>query len=260
MRPRMPVARRGFTVVELLVVIAIIGVLAAIVLVAGGKVLSGGKKNATQDVIRMLDTSLEAYIAAKDELPDATMNIPVKQTDADANPQTSLKQVPMADAKNGDKPASMDSTADIINTVGLFMLQASQRPESKAHLDGIPAKFVRKHAVLGNIATTSTDWQIPTVFDAWNRPIRFVHPSWHGLRIEPGTPATGIDFVMVPGDNSWAMTGIRRNNVATAGAIADSDGGVCTGKHPYFYSSGEVGDPSTTADNVYTTVPGFTVN
>ena len=37
--------------------------------------------------------------------------------------------------------------------------------------------------------------------------------------------------------------------MAVTGQTADSDGGVCPGGQPYFYSAGPDGDPSTVEDN-----------
>jgi hypothetical protein len=257
--------RGGFTMVELLVVIAIIAILAAIVLVAGGRVLSGGKKTATQDVLHMLDTSLEAYIAAKDGLPTAALF-----TTVDAAGATS-KLVPVADARDGgnlpdaDPARSTNPDANLINSGGLYLLQASEVPSAKTHIDGIPQRFLKQARILGS-TTSATERQILTPVDAWGHAIRFVLPVFDGVQKADVTqsPGTGVSldspqFPQRKPSQAWAVPTIRRNNASGPG-LADSDGGKCIGKRPYFYSCGEDGDPSTTEDNVYTTIPTFTKN
>jgi prepilin-type N-terminal cleavage/methylation domain-containing protein len=233
--------RRGFTLIEILVVIGIIAVLAAIVLVAGGRVLASGKKNATQDVLRMLDTALEAYISSKDGLPAATVN-----TAVDAAGST-VRLVPVADITT-------------VNSVGLFVLQASDVPAAKTQIDGIPQKFL-KSAPLGTYAAAANR-QLVTPVDAWGRNIRFVMPGFDGVISEAGNPALGVSldsprFPQRKTSEQWAFPTLLRTNVAGS---TNSDGGVCIGKRPYFYSAGEDGDPSTIEDNVYTTIPTITRN
>ena len=233
--------RRGFTLMELLVVIGIIAVLAAIVLVAGGKVLASGKKNATQDVLRMLDTALEAYISAKGGLPAATVNTAIDAAGA------RVRRVPVADITS-------------INSAGLFVLQAADVPSAKAQIDGLPQKFLRS-AVLGTF-DVNANRQLITPVDAWGRNIRFVMPGFDGVVSDATNPAQGapLDASRFPQrktSEQWAMPTLLRTNAA---GTANSDGGVCVGKRPYFYSAGEDGDPSTIEDNVYTTIPTITRN
>lgn len=257
--------RRGFTLIELLVVVSIIGVLAAIVLVAGGRVLAGGKKTATQDVLRMLDTALEAYISSKDGLPASTMFI---ATDAAGN---TVRLIPVADARNGDRLPDADPTrakvpgSEMINSAGLFLLQANDVPTAKSHIEGIPQKFIKSVKILGN-ASAAGERLILTPVDSWGRPIRFVMPGFDGLvKTDPSQdPGTGVAlddqrFPQRKTAQQWAINTIRRNG-KTGNGLADSDGGKCIGKRPYFYSCGEDGDPSTTEDNVYTTIPTISKN
>jgi len=260
-----PTSRGGFTLIELLVVVGIIAVLSAIVLVAGRSVLSGGKKSATQDVLRLLDTSLEAYIAAKDGLPASTV---YTATDAAG---TNIDLVPVADARNGERLPDADPVrartpgSEMINSAGLYLLQASEVPTAKTHIEAIPQRFVKQAKIFGN-ASAAAERQILTPVDSWGRPIRFVMPGFDGLLLTdvaqaPGAamPLTDARFPPRKNAQSWAINSIRRNNKTTT-SLADSDGGRCVGKRPYFYSCGEDGDPSTMEDNIYTTIPTITKN
>ena len=272
-----PTSRGGFTLIELLVVVGIIGVLSAIVFVAGRSVLAGGKKTATQDVLRVLDTALEAYISSKDGLPDAWVYAYV-----DTLPDPLIPNPPpppailLADARVGGTTAPRGNpNLNMINSGGLFMLLADAVPNAKAGLANIPAKYVASRTILGNppVPPPNPDPRfppgpprgIPTPVDAWGNAIRFVLPSSDGrLLADPNQPeGTGLQVASqqfpqrkhvngVPVD--CPFNAVRRNNVSGTGN-ADSDGGVCVGNRPYFYSCGEDGDPSTIEDNVYTTIP-----
>lgn len=249
--------RPGFTIVELLVVVAIIAVLTAIVLVAGGRVVTGGKRTATADVIRLLDTSLEAYIAAKDGLPESRMNIATTNAYTDpldpTVPDAQKRLVPLADGRTSNN--GTNSTQDIINTVGLYMTQAKLVPTAKSHLDAIPGRFIVRRKILGG--TAANQMEIDTVVDAWGNPIRFVHPAWHGLVV---ASASQLQTGVALSGNGWAFATLRRNNVDVGANVGDSDGGTCPGKRPYFYSMGEDELATTIADNIYTTIPVYTKN
>lgn len=263
--------RRGFTIIELLVVIAIIAVLAAIVLVAGGSVLASGKRNATQDVLRVLDTSLEAYIAAKDGLPPGLVKVWVTDAQAAAGQANTKRLVPLADARVGTQIAAADGSSDptlhVINSAGLFVQIASTVPTAKGHIDSVPQKFMAPRPMLGS---GSTSTQILTPMDAWGRPIRFVMPPFDGvLGATPRTAAgaaVNLDSQNFPpkpsADDQYAFPTIRRNNYTTGTAppFGDSDGGRATGRRPYFYSAGEDGNPATVEDNIYFNQPTFVTN
>ena len=131
---------------------------------------------------------------------------------------------------------------------------------------------------------------LPTVFDAWGRPIRYVHPAFSGTvtdDVSSTTPAptasrTLQQHIGSPGTATYQVQRIRRNDrvdlaagdayppltTAQADLWVDSDGGICQNGRPYFYSAGEdglvglrkaAGTGETVADfnkdNVYTTVP-----
>lgn len=263
-------SRRGFTIIELLVVIGIISVLAAIVLVAGGKVLAGGKQNATRDVIRILDTSLESFTAGKGGLPEPIWKINLTGTVVDLATQ---RVVPVADARDGGNlpgPTGGDTTVGMINSSGLYIAQAITDASAKSHLDAIPPKFIQQRSVIGSTAPATK--LISTPIDAWGRPIRFVMPVFDGvIGARPLTEvgaALAMDqptFPVKKPADQWAMATIRRNNFRPNElppfiVSADSDGGKCIGKRPYFYSTGEDLNPATTTDNVYSTQPTFLLN
>lgn len=259
---RMP---RAFTILELLVVIGIIGILIAISLVVGNAVSSGSKQRITLDTIRVLDASLDAYIQAKGSIPDPWVQDP-------RTGQTS-KIVPIADARNmSDTDSAVSPQGNqLLNSVGLYIAQVQEVSEAKAAFANISGRFSKRFAT----KVGATDLDLPTVFDGWGRPIRYVHPAfqgvWAGDRTAPSGAATAaatmVDATQFPAlagapkGKTWVPTLLRRNHVKAGASpvqaqdFPDSDGGRCTGGRPYFYSAGDDGDPSTTGDNVYSTSP-----
>jgi prepilin-type N-terminal cleavage/methylation domain-containing protein len=255
-----PSARSGFTLIELLVVIGIIGLLIGITLVIGFQVTNGARKNATQDTIRVLDSALEAYVKSTDGNPPPTVLA--------MNPLQPATQIYLA-------ADAFDMTSNqMINSVSVFMFQASKVPDAKGVLDRLPQKYVQLKDVDG------PGFQGMTALDGWNRPIRYVHPVFQGDIIGdiatpnplPNQPRP-TDQVLGPATppQAYAMTLIRRNHTVPNGtsgtAPPDSDGGACPSTRPYFYSAGQDGmvgwELSSTGgigtnfntDNVYTTVP-----
>jgi hypothetical protein len=160
----------------------------------------------------------------------------------------------MADAK----PSGL-----MVNSVGLFMLQCRSVPAAASALKQLDSKIVREYSP-DPAGTTGAGSQpsLPTAFDGWGHPIRYVHPMTKGLVVGPQYPTAMTDPTMfvdtdkVLGQQvaprSYAMPQIRRNATPPD---ADSDGGINPGTRPYFYSAGPDGDPSTVDDNVYLTVP-----
>jgi prepilin-type N-terminal cleavage/methylation domain-containing protein len=259
--------RPAFTLVELLVVIGIITILIVLGVSVAHKVTGTGKKHVTENTIRALDTALNAYLSSKGvAAPPAWVRDPRQA------PGTSPEIIiPVVDGRN----MTAGGANAIINSVGLFMLQCKESPEANAAIKNLDPKIVREYdpdaAQSNPPPADASQPQIPTAVDGWGNPIRYVHPAFKGLIYGgyPGTlndPTASVQVTVViqpPAGKQFRITDIRRNAKETvtppvqASHRADSDGGVNTTSRPYFYSAGPDGDPSTTEDNVYLTVPRF---
>lgn len=278
--------RRAFTLIELLVVIGIIGLLAAISLGVGARMVTTGKKRATEGVLQALDQTLSVYIDSTGEIPPAL--VPVRNEDL---PRSIANLVGNGNA--GYYPA-FDGTTDsgemLVNSVGYFLYSAQDVPSVQEVIAGIDPKFIRQYTPsrqaggsgggVGPGASLAEQPQMLTVFDAWGNPIRFVHPKFDGIiekarRVE-GDDGQGINIAAHQNgyfdqgflqslrvNRAFIVSNVRRNKMTAEeraenpDLVADSDGGTCPGPRPYFYSAGPDGDPSTTDDNIYTTIPTF---
>ncbi len=280
-------SRRAFTLIELLVVILIIALLVGISVAVGRTVIGGGKVGQTQNVIRALEVVLGDYTSSQGRIPDPFVEDP-------HNPGVFF---PIIDGRNMQVNEQNTETPgfQVINSVGLFQFQMTQSRASMEALDGLDTKFRRLYTPYSeaNAEADIVVHEIPTVFDAWGNPIRYVHPSWDGQIVGPeldspaNPPVQGISVettaplldVRLPSGSQWGITEVRRNNQDTgnpperAEDFADSDGGVSANQRPYFYSAGPDGrvgfadsngngrlDPGETdynADNVYTVKPLF---
>lgn len=296
---------RGFTLIELLVVIAIISLLITIVTTVGASALSGGRSRQTQDTIRAVDAAVATYLNDVGTVPPAFVPafapmVSFNGTEPPVPTRDSFAAYPLLDGvdlTNGD-----EENRTRINSMGLFMRAldevglgetlASVPSESLTRWDGDADLVVESGT---GVTDTGNQPEMPTILDAWGRPLRFVHPAWDGLVTEEdnlsnarpvGTPGTGVrpiaddptdtgfDFWLgankaplgydpsVPADFPLAL--VRRNFLTdadreawggTTDPIGDSDGGYTVGNTPYIYSAGEDGDPSTLDGNVYTTEP-----
>jgi prepilin-type N-terminal cleavage/methylation domain-containing protein len=253
--------RNAFTLIELLVVIGIISVLMAISLLIGSRVVSGGKARVTTDTIRVLDSAMSDYVNRVGRIPDSTVRIKTN-----ANASSTVNLFPVFDA--------FDTNMEVqINTVGLFIEQGQGTSGIATTIATLNPKFVRSFDPDG---PGGPQPELTTVFDGWDRPIRYVHPTFDGRWIQGtrgvGTPGNPVDLAdaaasPIKNQNLWVDLAIRmvRRNFLTdddrenwtgpGEPIGDSDGGICPSPRPYFYSPGEDGDPSAIDDNVYTTKP-----
>jgi prepilin-type N-terminal cleavage/methylation domain-containing protein len=243
-----PAARRpAFTLIELLVVMGIIAILIVVAVGVAAKVSGSGKARATEQVERVLDTALDAYIQAKGA-PPAPWVLDPRSNNTGNQPFVQ----PVADARN------MDSGTEIINSVGLFILQCKEVPAADAALKQLDAKVFHQYNPENSESPTLLGHQptLLTAFDGWGNPIRYVHPQFKGLVLQtPNDPTTGVMTTTVlpqPPGKQFAIANIRRNAGDPNGiAKPDSDGGLNQSNRPYFYSCGPDGDPSTTDDNIY---------
>jgi prepilin-type N-terminal cleavage/methylation domain-containing protein len=282
MTPNRPV-RRAFTLIELLVVIGIIAVLMGIAIAVGSRVQDSGRVKSTRDMLLALDAINTAAMAANGSqvLPGVVAD---PRLTANRNDPSASVWVPIADAR------ADYSEKHVINSVGLFLWQAGQYPDVAKLVEALPSRMmkileldaadVQQPSPSQPVTGAQIGWmpKLVTALDAWGNPIRYVHPSFDGVILGgsgagPRPVNTFADIerdlgMRPPQSASAAVVGtflfdeIRRNCSKQAGNVsadrslgADSDGGTCVGGRPYFYSAGPDGDPSTTEDNVYTTVP-----
>lgn len=249
-------AQRAFTLLELLIVIGIITILIVLALAVASKVSGGGKASATKDTLKNLNLAMTALIQTRGSNPDAWVVDP-RTTNTNGR-----EIIPIIDGSNGD-------TLKPVNSVAYFILQCSSVPAAQDAIRTIDSRFLREYSPDDAGATgPGTQPVLPTAFDAWGNPIRYVHPQFKGLIYanmgNPGAPqdtyVPTTTVVPVPAGKVFGITQVRRNNSKTGptGLVpADSDGGINPATQPYFYSAGADGDASTTEDNIYLVVPRF---
>lgn len=248
-------AHRAFTLVEMLIVVAIIGILMAIALVIGRQVGAGAKATATTGAIGTLQAALTEYAAARESNPGPIHEY--KYPSSHPSRPNDLVVVPVADARIGGK-------TEMINSIGWFTEQTRAVPSSRSLLTGMNQKFIRQY---DEDPADDSQAELLTITDAWGRPLRYVHPKFDGEIFgnypapNPSNPSQAVQVTTIlgsaPNGLNYAFTQIRRNAEAVGSETADSDGGICQGDSPYFYSAGPDGDPSTIDDNVYSVKPKF---
>lgn len=256
---------RGFTLVEILVVLAIIAILITISVVVAGRVTQGGRVAATRNMLDVLDTALNSYIA------DREGKVPAAYRD-DAN-----EYFPLWDGRRDD-PSTIDAAVPAEPSLALFLHIATEVPAIDQTLKGIDTKFIRQlpdirvwsvnQPLRKNIGGTLTAVKGYTILDAWGRPIRFVHPAWDGGGGDYWSGSTVTNRnpltynVNSNNNDSEPEETIRRSfrpfdPSASGNFVGDADEGICANGRPYFYSAGPDGDPGTRQDNVYTVRPTF---
>jgi prepilin-type N-terminal cleavage/methylation domain-containing protein len=274
--------RHAFTLLELLIVVAIIAGLAAITTLVGSAVLDSGKKRATLGVLQSLDQALAAYKDEKNDNPPALVAIPYERMVVAPNGISSGETAyyPAIDGRG------RENTSDQlypVNSVALFIESARSVTQTQDIIGAINPRFVR------NYSPDETYFpQLVTVFDAWDNPIRYVHPKFDGIHereprsqadagepvniVNPRKPYFVAGALPVDAANVVRMKFVRRNRLVDAdfgddglsggggldlGGISDfelvpdSDGGITAGNRPYFYSAGPDGNPATLEDNIY---------
>lgn len=264
---------RGFTLIELLIVVGIIVLLIAMSVVVGTKVVEGGRARATQNVIRTLDESLGAWTL------NADSPLPAELRFYDGQPGASTEYVyPLVDGTlvGGNIPVGFPTSP--WPSVTFYTALAMQDTSVEASLKAIDSTFVDpSQAPPANVKTGNVDkWAISAVrvTDAWGRPIRIVHPAYHGGHGEywdpkaktlvAREPLRRVQFssgrgALASGDFRRSYRPFKDDQTRKPGDVGDADEGMCIGGTPYFYSAGADGDPGTREDNVYSTVPRFPV-
>ncbi len=269
-------AARAFTLVELLVVVGIITILMSLVVTAGILVTGGGRESQTLNTLRTLDQTLNSMVADLGRTPDPFVEIPGRAG----------LIYPVADARNMNS-----SDRAMINSVGLFLLQAEALGRPAESIKGLSTRIVRRYTPHETSVHENDDAipEMPTVFDGFGNPIRYVHPVFQGeLYGNPARTASGdasqpvrfnehreffeLAGLRRPADKQWGIGSIRRNAQVTGDGpdgAADSDGGITPSQRPYFYSMGpseRVGSRRNAAgeiiedynkDNLYTNAPRF---
>lgn len=254
MRSRDCVQSRAFTLIELLVVIGIIAVLMGIGLSVGFGVINSGRGNATTNTIQLLETYVsdldasgqdpKSYKAYKYEESGQTYEFPV--IDGRARSDSVTRDV-----------AAIPSLMRFIAAGDVYLGDSSER------WGGLDSSMLRDNEI-GTVGTNVL--RGVELVDAWDNPIRVVHPAYDGgfgdywnTNTKTTDSRDTLRTTYKSGGNQTILQ-VRRSyrpfNPTTAGdeAIGDADEGICQGGRVYFYSAGPDGDPGTREDNIYGSV------
>lgn len=281
-------AHRGFTLIELMVVIVIISALLAIGFTVANQVTKGGKTRATQGLLKTLDQAITEYQTGtqgrvpsvyKDatgrEFPaiDARFN-----SEADfSKPALPSQAIIMAVMS---KVANVDGLLKNIDPAFLTREYVSMPVVGEA-AEALSTDPTIKDLAVGSVSaavgTTERYVTVPVVKDAFGRPIRFVHPRYHGGFGDFYT-STGSGWTAQTGSRGPLQMTLKLNSTTNAPLrefrrsavpfdptaattqetwVGDADEGLAVGGQPYFYSVGPDGDPGQRDDNVYNVKPNF---
>ncbi|NUQ53986.1 MAG: type II secretion system protein [Phycisphaerales bacterium] len=262
-----PNPRHAFTLIELLVVIGIIGVLVTIGLFVGRAVVGQGKQRATEGLIQVADKALEAYYNKKGEGPPDRYTY--KNTTTNKTYEFAMLDGRPSDAGfDRDKDPAFDSFAR-------FALACKDVPEADDIIKSVSDSRQVRTVVVAAAADigATTDLRSVELIDGYGRPLRFVHPAFHGgygayldqtknqntinnsrtHKKVKESPNPEFDF-------RRSYRPFDPNNLGSQDpmtAVGDADEGICPGSRAYFYSSGIDLDPGTREDNVYSVKPSF---
>lgn len=279
--------RAGFTLTEMVVVVALTASIAAIGIRVGSTMVDSGRASATQDVLRVLDRSVDEYINATGSIPPAMTRITLEQAYQSYAIGDTL-YFPVIDGRIELPIMGTDPVRHYqINSIGLYLNSIKQSADISSLLESIDGEFTRNYDVEDDLQP-----ELLTVFDSWGNPIRYVHPKFDGIIEQANGARRGLGeaggFLDVfdttnsgPGlftaeylpvnlvNLPFNTISIRRNKILridqeearTSGLSfpveTDSDGGICPSQRPYFYSCGPDGDPATIEDNIYSITPKF---
>ena len=278
-----PHVSRAFTLVEILVVLAIIAVLAGLLVTVGGQVSNSGRKQLVSSTMKILDTSLNAWMQQKGQPLPPGVEYYHANTVAGSIPV--VNKMAFADAYVVDASGQ----AVLIPTVSWFIKLVDEVDACASAADEIKAinpkliSFENTDPAFQPSNAAMMSWRnyskVPgrmyKVVDPWGNPLRMVHPAIDGnfgsMPTSPTTgfvPLTGATGVLTLADsaatnaryfpsqvNRYCMTDADRQQYPQLKGYGD--GGKCIEGRPYFYSVGADGDPSRRDDNVYLTTPRF---
>ncbi|MEL6328837.1 MAG: prepilin-type N-terminal cleavage/methylation domain-containing protein [Planctomycetota bacterium] len=262
---------RGFTLIELLIVVIIIAILIGLVLALGPALQGSAKARQTQDILRTMDIALDQFYAETGGPPSLWIGAPDPDSTRQQIGATAL--LPMFDGVNTTESDTDPSRQSYINTGGLFVQQLADAGLDTL-LDALPDDRIvffdgdqqvgrrRSDGVrpldLGQVGSTSDDGEqapIRTVLDAWDRPIRFVHPALDGVWTDEAlnnpdqlgnSRGVGLDVVLPPPDGLGLFPEVRpplttfssalklRRNVITESMAKD------TGNVQFYDSPGDL--------------------
>ena len=261
--------RKAFTIIELLIVVGIIALLVSVSLMVGHRVVEGGKDRVTQDIIRVLDSSVLAYEAAKSQMPPNKYVI----RDKDGKVQYDF---PIVDARLDS--AQADRLKDLpIQSVARYTAMLAEVPSAQAVIASISPIKVREVDVAVDTATgASFDVVVDgkkrpikgqEILDGWGNPIRAVCPGYdggYGKYFDKSSiksrNSLNVDYWVAGSKQSvLCRRSYRPFSPASAAGqnIGDADEGLCPSGRMYFYSAGGDRDPGKRDDNVYANVPQF---